>query len=38
MIKYNIHKECRLCRARFIVPNGQSKRIYCDKCEKKANK
>ncbi len=35
MINYNIIKECRSCKARFVVSKGESKRMYCDKCEKK---
>ncbi len=38
MVEYNIRIECRHCRTWFVVGRRESKRIYCDKCEKKANK
>ncbi|MBU1975777.1 MAG: hypothetical protein KKG59_05220 [Nanoarchaeota archaeon] len=34
MIDYRIIKHCRLCKIRFVVNKDQSKKNYCDKCEK----
>jgi len=38
MVEYNLIKNCRLCRARFVVGRSESKRIFCSKCEKIADK
>jgi len=38
MVEYNIIKNCRLCRVRFVVKRVESKKIFCDKCEKIADK
>ncbi|MDP2749399.1 MAG: hypothetical protein Q8O89_01040 [Nanoarchaeota archaeon] len=35
MIDYNIIKHCRGCRARFVVSKGESKKNYCDACQKR---
>jgi len=35
MVDYKIVKHCRLCRKRFVVNKGESKRIYCDECKLK---
>jgi len=35
MIDYKIIKHCRVCRTRFVVNKGQSKKNYCDACQKK---
>ena len=35
MVQYKIVKFCKFCRARFVVPNGESKRSLCSKCEEK---
>jgi len=34
MVEYNMINFCRRCRARFVVGRRDSKRAYCDKCEK----
>ncbi|MFC1741467.1 hypothetical protein ACFL3V_02945 [Nanoarchaeota archaeon] len=35
MVSYKIVKYCSSCRKRFLVNNGESKRIYCDECERR---
>ena len=34
MIEYKIIKYCRRCRKRFVVNKGESKKNYCDPCQK----
>jgi len=38
MVEYTIVKYCKMCRKRFLVNRGESKRYYCNDCESKANK
>jgi|TARA_B100000315_G_scaffold260867_1_gene326581 uncharacterized Fe-S radical SAM superfamily protein PflX len=38
MIDYNIVKHCRWCKVRFVVNKKEAKKIFCDKCQIKANK
>ncbi len=38
MVDYKIVKFCRWCRKRFVVKKGESKKQYCDKCEKLVQK
>lgn len=33
MIDYKIVKYCRLCKRRFVVAKGESKKIYCKDCQ-----
>ena len=35
---YKIIKFCRLCKARFVVPRGESKKYYCEKCQEMVSK
>ena len=35
MINYKMVKFCRLCKSRFVVSKGESKKYYCEKCENK---
>lgn len=35
MVDYKIVKFCRLCKVRFVVPKSESKKNYCDICQKK---
>ncbi|MFH1505638.1 MAG: hypothetical protein ABIE94_01465 [archaeon] len=35
MVEYKIVKHCRLCKERFVVQKGESKKNYCDKCIKR---
>ena len=37
VIEHRIVKKCGLCRARFVVSRTESKRIYCDECQKKVD-
>ena len=37
MVDYRIVKFCRGCSKRFVVNKGESKRYFCDECEKKHN-
>jgi len=37
MVDYNIVKYCRLCKKRFVVPKGESKKNFCDVCQIKMN-
>jgi len=38
MVEYRMVKYCGLCRTRFLVNKGESRRIYCDDCQKKVDK
>jgi ribosomal protein S26 len=38
MVAYKIVKYCRACQERFVVEKGQSRVVYCDKCQKKMEK
>jgi hypothetical protein len=38
MVEYRLVKYCRICRKRFIVNKGESKKYYCDECQLKVNK
>ena len=38
MVDYKIIKYCRLCRKRFVVNKGESKKNYCDDCQLKIDK
>jgi len=38
MAEYRIVKYCRLCRKRFLVNKGESKKNYCDDCQLKLDK
>jgi hypothetical protein len=38
MADYQIVKFCRMCRKRYLVGKGESKKNYCDKCQPKADK
>ena len=38
MAEYNIVKYCRLCKKRYVVTKGESKKNYCDECQKKIDK
>ena len=35
MADYKMVKYCMLCRKKFFAQKGESKRIYCDVCEKR---
>jgi len=35
---YRIVKYCRLCRKRYLVNKGESKKNYCEECHEKAKK
>ncbi len=35
MVNYIIVKYCTLCKVRFVVEKGESRKYYCDKCQKK---
>ncbi len=35
---YKLVKHCRYCKKRFLADRGQSRRIYCNPCEKKVAK
>ena len=35
MVEYKIVKFCRICRKRFVVQKGESKRNCCDDCQPK---
>ncbi len=35
MANYKIVKYCGMCKKRFVVQKGESKRIYCDDCQKR---
>ena len=37
MAEYKIIKYCRMCRKRFVVNKGESKKNYCDECVIKLN-
>lgn len=37
-IDYKIVKYCGLCKMRFIAKRGESKRIYCKKCQARINR
>jgi len=38
MADYKIVKYCRLCKKRFVVNKGESKKRYCDDCQLKIDK
>ncbi len=38
VIEYRIVKKCGLCKGRFVVSRSESKRIYCDDCQKKVDR
>ncbi len=38
MVDYKIVKYCRLCKKRFVVNKGESKRYYCDECQLRIDK
>ena len=38
MVEYKIVKYCRLCKTRYVVNKGESKKNYCDKCQAKFDK
>tara|TARA_Y100000310_G_scaffold321765_1_gene379880 strand:- start:1196 stop:1327 length:132 start_codon:yes stop_codon:yes gene_type:complete len=38
MVEYNIVKFCRACKKRYVVQRGESKKDYCEECEKKGIK
>ena len=38
MADYRIIKYCRLCKKRFVVNKGESKKNYCDDCQLKMDK
>ena len=33
MVEYNIVKYCRLCKKRFVVNRGESKKNLCNDCQ-----
>jgi len=35
MADYRIVKYCRMCKKRYVVDKGQSKKNYCDDCQKR---
>lgn len=35
MVNYKIIKYCIICRKRFVVNKGESKKRYCEDCVKK---
>ena len=38
MVDYRIVKFCRMCKVRYVVDKSESKKNYCDKCQKKMDK
>ena len=38
MVDYNIVKKCKLCQGRFVVDKSKRRAVFCDKCQKKAEK
>lgn len=38
MVDYKIVKYCRLCKKRFVVSKGESRKNYCDKCQLRIEK
>ena len=28
---------CRICKTRFVIEHGRTKKFYCDNCQKKYN-
>ena len=38
MINYKIVKYCRGCKVRFTVEKGESRKNYCNSCQKKIDK
>ena len=38
MIDYKIVKYCIICKKRYVVQKGDSRRIYCDECTAKLAK
>ena len=38
MIDYKIVKYCIICKERYVVRKGDSRRIYCDVCTAKVAK
>ncbi|MDD5086968.1 MAG: hypothetical protein PHV16_04410 [Candidatus Nanoarchaeia archaeon] len=38
MVEYRIVKYCRLCKKRFLVNKGESKKNYCDECQLRLEK
>ncbi|MBU4352856.1 MAG: hypothetical protein KJ939_07310 [Nanoarchaeota archaeon] len=38
MVEYKIVKYCRLCKTRFTVNKGESRRNYCNDCQLKISK
>ena len=38
MVEYNIVKYCNYCKKRFVVGKGDKRKVYCDNCQKKADK
>jgi hypothetical protein len=35
MADYRIIKYCRMCKKRYIVEKGESKKDYCDECRER---
>ena len=38
MVDYKLVKYCKLCKKRFVVDKNESRKFYCDKCQKIADK